>query len=384
MAKELITNTHEFVEENRGEFMMSLSSDLDIDAFIAAVTTALVMNKDVVEKCTAESIKKACIKAAYDGLRPDNKEGALVPYYNSATKCMEAQWMVMVYGIRKKARKHDDIIIQAEVVYKNDHFVVVKGDDDRIEHTPAPMDQDPGEIIAAYSIFRKGDQILHREVLRKSDLDAVRNAASDNSPAWKKWKGEMSRKAAVNRGSKSVPMSDATRLVIERDNELYDFGQSARDITPKPVALAGRFAGRSAGGFDPSNVRQLDAAGQVPMDQIDQTTGEIVETPRSQQSSPRSTASKAQGDDASGSRQTSRLPDSKFREYGAALVRCMNADNLKPTHDSFWNGDAPAVGPDYELARAIYGIHSDRLKNGSNLQAAIIAVTKLIEKDFPL
>lgn len=121
----------------------------------------------------------------------------------------------------------------------------------------------------------------------------------------------------------------------------------------------------------------------VPMDKIDADTGEILEQ-HQQKSSPRSTASQAHGDEKAGSQQTSRLPADKFREYGKALVRCINADNLKPTHDAFWKGNAPAAGPDYDLARSIYGVHSDRLKNGTDAPAAIAAVTALIEKEFPL
>src|SRR5215203_5560976 len=83
------------VGEWKGDLISVISSDVDIDNFIAAVTTALTLNPDIVNKCTPESIKNACIKAAYDGLRPDGKEGALVAYGD------QAQWMPMVYGVRK-------------------------------------------------------------------------------------------------------------------------------------------------------------------------------------------------------------------------------------------------------------------------------------------
>lgn len=384
MSKELIANPQQFIEENREAFADALSSDLDINNFIAAVTTMMAVNPDIIAKCSRDSIKKACIKAAYDGLRPDNKEAALVPFWNDKEKTLEAQYMPMVFGVRKKARQNDDIIITSEVVYKNDHFVVVKGDDDRIEHTPAPMDEEPGSMVAAYAIFKQGGAILHREVMRLSDIEKVRAAAkSEKSPAWKNWEGEMAKKAAVHRGAKSVPMSDATRRVIERDNDLYDLGMNAKDVTPKAVPLANRFGGRTSGGFDPDNVKQLDGAGSVSMDRIDGETGEIIEPARAQTSSSRSSTSQAKGDDQQGN-QADRLPSSKFQEYGKALVRCVNADNLKPTHDAFWKGAAPASGPDYDLARAIYSVHSERLKNGSDATAAIAEVTKLIEREFPL
>ncbi len=246
---------------------------------------------------------------------------------------------------------------------------VYVSDSPLIDEVGTPLDEQEIKFL-----IEQGSRRITVGTLEKWHTKSKTGGINDN---WVKDEDKMFRE----RGSREWCRQWAPGLILgiytpdEFDEQSDEYrATKARNITP-----AGGTVVANPLLDDKSRSRQ-----SVPMEQIDTTTGEIVETPRSQQSSPRSTASKAQGDDASGSRQTSRLPDSKFREYGAALVRCMNAENLKPTHDSFWNGDAPAVGPDYELARAIYGIHSDRLKNGSNLQAAIIAVTKLIEKDFPL
>lgn len=341
----------------KGDLAATISPDVDIDYFIAAVTTALTLNPDIVNKCTPDSIKNACIKAAYDGLRPDGKEGALIAYGDVAT------WMPMVYGVRKKAKKHDGIIITAEVVYKNDKFLVLKGDDDRIEHEPAPMDVDPGAVIASYAIFKKDGEVLHRETMRRMDIDAVRNASkSKNSPAWSNWFGEMAKKAAVNRGAKSVPMSDAVRRVIERDNDLYDLNQ-----IPGPARsdIADRFTPRLEGsrgdGFNADNVsKQVNdtkASGKAAAKK--QTTIEGSANGTSQkQPDPEEQRNEPEPDTSN------RLVGQYFLEYNDQLSRVNTSESLAKAKDKFWEskGGRPTNRDDIDLAKVISTAHDRRVK----------------------
>lgn len=401
------TNTDDIgtaLVEWKSDITRVMSSDVDPEKFIAAVTTALTLNPDIGFKCTPESIKNACIKAAYDGLRPDGKEGALVAYFNKDAKAHEAQWMPMVYGVRKKARKHDDIIISAEVVYKNDRFLVVKGDEERIEHEPAPMDADPGQVIASYAIFKQGDTVLHREVMRLKDIEDARNASkSPNSPAWRNWFGEMAKKVAVNRGSKSVPMSDAVMQTIQRDNDFYDFN-SAKDITPEKPSLANRFGGGNEG-FNAANIKQIDNSASLPMDNIDAQTGEIIEAKRESSgeartaarqtnSSSQSTSSQSDGDKSSGGATSSsqRAPAGDFSEFSLALLRFGGTGNgreadikkITAATDQFWQSkdgrpDHPA---DVALSKVIIGIHLRRMANEIDAEDTKAESAKVIDQSF--
>ncbi len=220
------------VQSWKGEITSVLSPDMDQDKFITAVITALNMNPDIGKKCTTDSIKNACIKAAYDGLRPDGKEGAIVAYGN------QAQWMPMIYGIRKKAREHDGILIKAEVIHENDRFHYSTGDEERLEHEPCPLTEEPGKVIGAYAIFRRENtgEVLHRELLRKSDLDQIRKSSkSPNSPAWTRFENQMHKKCAARRGVNSVPLSDRVMTIIRRDDDLYDFDRTSTPDRPSGV-----------------------------------------------------------------------------------------------------------------------------------------------------
>src|SRR3546814_953252 len=100
--------------------------------------------------------------------------------------------MPMIAGILKKVRQSGEVsYISAHVVYANDHFKWTLGFDENVEHEPAPLDQEPGEPVAAYAVavLKDGSRLL--EVMRKSDIEKVRavSRAKGNGP-WVQWRSE--------------------------------------------------------------------------------------------------------------------------------------------------------------------------------------------------
>jgi recombinational DNA repair protein RecT len=373
-----------------------LPSDLNIDDYMKSVSSALIMNPDIFLECTAESIKRSCIKAANDGLRLDNKESALVKYWNKdavnpktgAKGVNEAQYMVMVFGIRKKARKHDGIIIKAIAVHKNDSFIQYEGDDGRIEHMPAGLEDDPGPVIGSYAIFMKEDQtILHREVMRLVDIKAVQNASkSPNSPAWRNWFGEMAKKAAVNRGAKSVPMSEAVRQVIDRDNDFFDL-QANRDQPQERAAVSlDRFSGgRRSEGFTSGNVgRQLaDQSGQgMQMDAGKQGDKEAATQGRSdgQQG-----GKQQQAKEIDGSANYPTLPRKTVEEYATTLNRYATPDNVLKGHEEFWKESGkPTETADVDLVKFILDRQIKRADGKMEIAQAKSEINEEIAKAYKL
>ena len=395
-----LQSVNDTVASWRDEMLGFLPSDLDIDSYMKSVSTALVMNIEIFLECTPESIKRACIKAAQDGLRPDGKESALVKYWNKealkpdGTKgANEAQYMPMVFGLRKKAREKDHIIIKAMVVHKADQFMQYEGDDGRIEHMPAPLDVDAGPVIGSYAIFMKEDlTILHREVMRLTDINSVRAASkSPNSPAWSKWFGEMAKKAAVNRGAKSVPMSDSTRQVIDRDNDLYDFS-NMQDVTPKTagVSLEGRFgnSGNSGGGgFNGGNVTQAlghGSADTVQMDRIQDGEKAPAQQQRAQENNKQTSRAddKKPADDKRGPL----LERGAFDEYTKELMRYASLESIDKGHEQYWSeaGGKPTGKDEVELTKFIRGMHSKRVKGEATVDQVKDEVAKAIDEVFKL
>jgi RecT family len=162
-----------------------LPTTISREAFRNTAIIAVKKNPQLLE-CERRSLHNAVSAAAFDGLRPDGKEGVILPrrekFKVKDDKGKEtekwhlvASWQPMTYGIRKRARELDSMVIDAAVVHKNDTFDWDVGDTPYIHHKPTPLDTDPGEMVGVYAIFRRGDDILHREVMRKVDVMAVKS-----------------------------------------------------------------------------------------------------------------------------------------------------------------------------------------------------------------
>ncbi len=270
------------VDDIADDLRMALPATIPLDRFKATFITAVAHNPDILT-CDVQSIKTALMKAASDNLMPDNREAALVPFNTKVTDPVTkkeewkrlAQYMPMVQGIRKRALELSGARITAECVYENDHFDAVLGDDPHSEHKPAKLGQPRGNIIGVYAIFKDADgNVLHREIMSKEDVESTRKVSkSANGPAWNAFFSEMARKAAVRRGAKSVPaLPDNLRTVIERDDEYVDFTQIAerpRTLEHNPLL----------------DTKQIESNSTAPMERVDTSTGEIIETKTTESSS---------------------------------------------------------------------------------------------------
>jgi recombination protein RecT len=231
------------------EIAHALPPHIAPERFQRVVLTAIQSNPDLLE-ADRRSLWGACVKAAQDGLLPDGREGALITFYDRRRGRLLAQWMPMVAGILKKVRNSGELAsITANVVYEGEHFRVVLGDEERIEHErdlDAVGRRDP---VAVYAIatLRNGERV--REVMTWSQVDDVRaiSRAPEKGP-WSSWTEEMARKTVIRRLAKRLPMSsdkeqdEELRRVIERVDEQYEFARDRKK--PDEVELERRLADR--------------------------------------------------------------------------------------------------------------------------------------------
>lgn len=217
------------------KFTAALPNHIKQEKFQRVVMTSLNQNPDLLG-CDRLSLFNSCVKCAQDGLLPDGREAALVPFKG------QVQYMPMVYGLIKRTRQSGELAsLSAHVVYENDHFDYALGDDERIDHKPH-MGADRGQIIAAYAIAKLKDGTVQREVMTKAEIEEVRNVSrAKNAGPWSQWYGEMARKTVVRRLCKYLPLSADLIRTVARDNWMapYDDGfteedaESVRDITPE-------------------------------------------------------------------------------------------------------------------------------------------------------
>lgn len=260
----------------------TLPKHIDPDAFARTIQTALQVQPDLMQ-ATPRSLMVACMKAATDGLILDGREAALVlRNVNVGTRDnpkweKQATYQPMVQGLMKLARNSGEIVsIVAQVVYENDQFAYVLGDDERIEHMPAPLTQERGKPIAAYAIVRLKSGEAIREVMRASE---IMNIAGQGSNAWQydpakgKNFAEWWRKTAIRRITKYIPRSsDAVgrfEQAAERIDEDFEFDAEPAPPAPEPVKKRGAAA---------AALKDVTPQAQ-PETPHDPDTGEIIDEP---------------------------------------------------------------------------------------------------------
>lgn len=223
------------IKAREKEITSMLPQNVSRERFINSAVAAVKQNPDLL-LCTPRSLFGAITKSAQDGLLSDGREGIITSYNNQQkdnTWLAEAQWNPMTFGLRRRARELDNIIVDAQVVHENDSFQWHQGDAPHIEHRPAQLGQPRGKMIGVYAIFKRGNDILHREVMSAEQVEAVRSQSkAKNSLLWTKFSGEGWRKAVVRRGFKSVPCSDKLQSIVQRDDDLFSFDDAPVAIPP--------------------------------------------------------------------------------------------------------------------------------------------------------
>ncbi len=235
-----IDEVRQTLEKMAPQFKRALPPQIKVEKFVRVVQTAVASNPDLLG-CDRKSLYAASMKCATDGLIPDGREAALVKFGN------EVVYMPMVGGILKKVRNSGDLqTIAAHVVYDNDQFDYVLGDDERIEHKPL-LGGDRGKPKLTYAIAKTKDGGIYREIMTEAQIQSVREVSrAKNSGPWSgPFADEMRRKTVIRRLSKRLPMSTDVEDIIRRDDDLYDLngqpqGQPMKDVTQAQSEQTGK------------------------------------------------------------------------------------------------------------------------------------------------
>lgn len=259
--------------DRKDEILSLCAEGLNKESFITTAIVAVKHNPDLLQ-ADRRGLHIAVNNAARDGLMPDGKEGVILIRNTKVTVGNKKEWIKlpvwqpMVFGIRKRARELEDIIINAEVVFENDEFIWRKGDDPGIEHIPAKLGTDPGKMIGAYAIFKKdAGTILHREVMDAGQIGAVKSISKQpDGLMWKEFATEAWKKSVVHRGAKTVPFCENLRTIINRHEDMFDITPEEKPAVDEipfdiPGPPQGEDVDQSADGTIRELEKRLDAAG---------------------------------------------------------------------------------------------------------------------------
>jgi len=218
------------IKQMEQQFAQSLPKHIKPEKFVRVVMTAIGNNPDL---CDLErnSFFASCLKAAQDGLLPDGKEAAIVPFGG------KAQYMPMIAGILKKVRNSGELAtITAQVIYKNDKFeywIDMRGE--QLKHHPEIFG-DRGDPIGVYAQALTKDGGVYIEILTMDQIKAIQSMSKGKNTPWNgPFKTEMWKKSALRRLSKRLPMSTDLESTIQADDNMYDLNAETT-VAAEPAA----------------------------------------------------------------------------------------------------------------------------------------------------
>lgn len=264
-----------YLDERMGELQFALPPHISPERFQRVALTALQRKPELL-KCTKQSLWNACLLAAQDGLMPDGREGAIVPYGENQdgkrTKEI-ATWMPMIEGFRKKARNSGEIANwEVHVVFAQDHFRYALGDEAFIEHEPYFGPGDAGPVVGAYSIATMKDGTKSREVMTIKQIKLIEAKSKAGNGPWKDatFFPEMCRKTVARRHYKQLPHSSDLDDMIRHDDEAFGLDERSesqienrqQQRVGSTAATFNRFAGGGSQSFIEHDAGEDGAASQ--------------------------------------------------------------------------------------------------------------------------
>jgi recombinational DNA repair protein RecT len=271
------------LEHRAEEFRGVLPNDIPLPAFMALINQALRANPKLL-RCTFDSIINACAKAAYDGLRIDGKEAAIIDseeryQEGGAWKSrMVARYMPMVFGLIKQILNSGAALtVKAVIVYKLEttrinpvdgkpHFMLLEGTNPGIHHSPIITGEDLGPKVGVYAVAEVVRGVFKHEWMPEKDVLDVQTEAKTKK-VWERWPSEMWKKSAIRRIRKSLNGTSAIR-----DMELTEMFPQFDKTAPHPQ-LAAPAPRPARGGFaldhQPDNGVPLNLGSKQEPDTVD-------------------------------------------------------------------------------------------------------------------
>lgn len=241
----------QYIEKQMPSIAAMLPRSMPPARFQATLLQALLNNPDVLS-CTPQSIVKAVMQAAQEGIALTGQPGGgyLVPFRPEQGAQPEATLLRDYRAlIRMAIRSGAATKIESAVVRHGEHFAYVLGDEPRIEHTPDIGSKAAG--IAYYAIAALPDGSKQREVMTRDQVEHIRQKSRmrDSGP-WRNDFDQMARKTVIRRLINYLALSPEQRELIDRE-ERIEFGDDAmppvvRVSVPQHGDLRERAAQRAA------------------------------------------------------------------------------------------------------------------------------------------
>lgn len=206
--KEQVREIELTLKTMRSRLIEALPPSIPVQQFVSTILTACADEPKLLN-CDRHSLFLSCLKSARDGLMPDGREAAIVPFRDNKANIELATYMPMVAGLLKKIRNSGQLAgFSANAIYANDFFEYELGDNERIIHRPI-WRAERGPLVGSYAIGKTKDGVVYRRVLGMEDIEAIKSIVKglDKGPWSGPFEPEMWIKTAIRRLSKLLPQS---------------------------------------------------------------------------------------------------------------------------------------------------------------------------------
>lgn len=248
-AKAKMDNLRGLLEKMKASMLAVLPKHITPERMIKVALVSASRTPRLLE-CTPQSFFAAMMQAAELGLEPGGALGHayLVPFKNGSTQKYEVVMIPGYRGLIALARRSGEIrSIEARPVYERDRFFVRFGLDPKLDHEPnLEVDGKDRKLKAVYAMAELTDGVRQVEYMTKADVDHIRKKSkAANDGPWVTDYDEMSRKTAVKRLCKYLPLSPELAKAVAIDNaaEAGDFS----GIEPIEMLALGDGDGEDAG-----------------------------------------------------------------------------------------------------------------------------------------
>jgi phage RecT family recombinase len=237
-------------EVARPQIESILPAHITIERFMQVANVSVLNNKEIFQ-CQPDSIISAMLACASDGLMPDGREAALLPFNakegNNWVK--KAKYLPMVDGVLKRIRMSgyvDNVV--AKVVYNGDQFDHYSDiDGEYLQHRPsydAPRNKENIKLVYAIAKLKTGDKIV--EVMTREEVERImyssksavdKNGVLKQNSVWGTFFDRMALKSCIHRLSKRLPNSseiDRIRDQIEQEIDLKPIEGSYQEKNTAP------------------------------------------------------------------------------------------------------------------------------------------------------
>ena len=215
-------------ESARAEIAKILASKIPPAEFFMSAEAA-VRSTPTLNECTRESLWAAYVNCAEYGLLPNTHHGHayLIPRYNGQKKVMECNFQVGYKGYLELCHRSEKVRVPSvDVVYSNDEFEMVKGNETTLRHVMARGNR--GKMQGAWAMIELTNGARIIKYLDEEEINEAR--PKDWEKLFNTWASkkraviaEMWMKTVLIRAMKLAPLTeDAARLVgsEQRENEI--------------------------------------------------------------------------------------------------------------------------------------------------------------------